>query len=249
MASRLVTVAATGIAVARATNQGTATAATRSFSVTSASNATPIVVGATAHNLQPGFLVTISGVGGNLAANGTFLVRSVTVNNFTIENQDHTDTIGTGAYTSGGSVFSNDCLADSGAAPAFSALDGQRLEITSGKGQGQVRLVGATQSGTMLVPNRAWTTQPDTTSVYRVSRGSAGVLFLKSVIFSVGAGAGAVTLRDGAAGANLLTLSCPASDSRSWSTESQGLPFSTSIYVQSLSGTGPALTLEYSVGA
>ena len=52
MPSRLVTVAATGVAVARATNVGTATAATRSFSVLSASNATPIVVGATAHNLQ-----------------------------------------------------------------------------------------------------------------------------------------------------------------------------------------------------
>jgi hypothetical protein len=249
MASRLVTVAATGVAVARYTNAGTATAATRSFSVTSASNATPIVVGATAHNLQPGFLVTISGVLGNLAANGTFLVRSVNVNDFTIENQDHTDTIGTGAYTSGGSVFSNDCLADSGASPAFSALNGQRLEIMTGKGQGQVRLVGATQSGTMLVPNRAWTIQPDTTSGYRVYKGPNQLLWLKSAIFSCGAGAGAVTLRDGAAGANLLTLSCPASDSRSWSTESQGLPFATSIYVQAISGTGPVLTLEYGVGA
>jgi hypothetical protein len=235
--------------VARYTNAGTATAATRSFSVTSASNATPIVVGATAHNLQPGFLVTISGVLGNLAANGSFLVRSVTANNFVIENGDHTDTVGNGAYTSGGSIFSNDCLADSGASPAFSALNGYRLEIVTGKGVGQVRLVGATVSGTMLVPNWAWTIQPDTTSGYRVYRGPNQLLWLKSAIFSCGAGAGAVTLRDGAAGANLLTLSCPASDTRSWSTESQGLPFSTSIYVQSLSGTGPSVTLEYGVGA
>jgi hypothetical protein len=251
MPSRLVTVAATGAAVTRHTNAGTATAATRNITVISASNATPIVVGATAHNLQVGFQVTISGVTGNTAANGTWLVRSVNANDFTIENLDHTDTVGNAAYVSGGTIVSTDCLVDSGASPTFSSLNGYRLEIVAGKGQGQVRLVGATHSTTILVPNRAWTITPDTTSVYRVYRGPNQLLWLKSAVFSVGAGAGAVTLRDGASGANLLTLSCPASDSRSWAAgePGQGIPFSTSIYVQAISGTGPSCTLEYSVGA
>lgn len=250
MPNRLVTVAATGVAVARSTNAGTATAATRSFSVLSATNATPIVVGATAHNLQPGFLVTIAGVLGNTAANGTFLVRSVNVNDFTIENLDHSNTVGNGAYTSAGSIFSNDCLVDSGASPTFSGLNGYRLEIVSGTGSGQTRLVAATHSATVLVPNRAWSVQPDTTSAYRVYRGPNQLLFLKSAVLGMGAGAGAVTLRDGASGANLLTLSCPASDTRAWAAggDSRGIPFASSIYVQAISGTGPSLTLEYGVG-
>lgn len=248
--NRLVTVAATGVAVARYTNVGTVTGASRTVTVISATNATPIVVGATAHNLQPGFQVTIAGVTGNVAANGTFLVRSVNVNDFAIENLDHSDTVGSGAYVSGGTITSTDCLVDSAASPTFAALNGYRLEIVSGKGAGQTRLVAATHSTTVLVPNRAWTLVPDTTSGYRVYRGPNQLLYLKSAIFSVGAGAGAVTLRDGAAGANLLTLSCPASDSRVWSSggDAHGLPFASSIYVQAISGATPTITLEYGVG-
>jgi hypothetical protein len=251
MPSRLVTVAATGVAVARYTNAGTATSASRTVTATAASNATPIVVTSNGHNLQPGFQVTITGVVGNTAANGTFLVGTVAANTFALLALDGSNTTGNGAYTSGGTVTSTDCLVDSAASPAFASLNGYRLEIVSGTGAGQTRLVGATHSTTVLVPNRAWTVVPDATSGYRVSRGTAGILFLKSVVFAVGAGAGAVTLRDGAAGANLLTLSCPASDTRSWAAGvgSQGIPFASSVYVQAISGTGPSCVLEYGVGS
>lgn len=75
--------------------------------VSAATNATPIVVTTTAaHGMIPGNRVEISGVGGNTAANGTFVVIAVgTTTTFSLGNTtDGTAVAGNGAYTSGGTV-------------------------------------------------------------------------------------------------------------------------------------------------
>lgn len=69
--------------------------------VTSATNTTPISVGTSgAHGLSTGSLVTITGVLGNLAANGTFPIINTGANSFTL-----VGSTGTGTYTSGGQIF------------------------------------------------------------------------------------------------------------------------------------------------
>lgn len=70
-----------------------------SLSVTGASNASPIVITAASHGLQTGMRVTISGVGGNTAANGTFTITKVSSNTFSLDGST-----GNGAYTAGGTV-------------------------------------------------------------------------------------------------------------------------------------------------
>lgn len=68
--------------------------------VTAATNATPIAVTTSAaHGRATGEIVTISGVLGNLAANGTFTITVTGANTFTLNGS-----VGTGAYTSGGTV-------------------------------------------------------------------------------------------------------------------------------------------------
>lgn len=66
-------------------------------SVTGATNASPIVVSSTSHGLSTGQRVTISGVGGNNAANGSFNVTRVNANSFSLDGST-----GDGDYTSGG---------------------------------------------------------------------------------------------------------------------------------------------------
>lgn len=75
--------------------------------VTNATNATPIVVTATAHGVQTNEVISISGVGGNLAANGVFIAGSITTNSITLlAYPAGTSVAGTGGYTSGGSLQS-----------------------------------------------------------------------------------------------------------------------------------------------
>ncbi len=62
-----------------------------------ATNASPIVITSTAHGLTTGTLVTLSGVGGNTNANGTFAVTRINANTFSLDG-----TTGNGVYTSGG---------------------------------------------------------------------------------------------------------------------------------------------------
>lgn len=69
-----------------------------SGSITAASNASPIVITSAAHGLSTGTRVTISGVGGNTAANGTFTVTVVDTDTFSLDGST-----GSGVYTSGGS--------------------------------------------------------------------------------------------------------------------------------------------------
>jgi hypothetical protein len=68
-----------------------------SGSVTGATNGSPIVVTSASHGLQTGDRVTISGVLGNTAANGTFTITRLSADTFSLDGST-----GNGAYTSGG---------------------------------------------------------------------------------------------------------------------------------------------------
>lgn len=65
--------------------------------ITGATQATPIVVTATAHGRITGDYVQIAGVGGNTAANGLFKITVINANSFSLSGS-----VGNGAYTSGG---------------------------------------------------------------------------------------------------------------------------------------------------
>jgi hypothetical protein len=65
--------------------------------VTGASNASPIVITSAGHSLNTGDSISISGVQGNVAANGAFTVTKVDANSFSLNGST-----GNGAYTSGG---------------------------------------------------------------------------------------------------------------------------------------------------
>jgi hypothetical protein len=65
--------------------------------VTAASNATPIVITSADHNLQTGQRVTIAGVGGNAAANGTWTITRINADTYSLDTS-----VGDGDYTVGG---------------------------------------------------------------------------------------------------------------------------------------------------
>jgi hypothetical protein len=65
--------------------------------VTAASNASPIAITSGGHGLATGQIVTISGVSGNTAANGTFTITKVDADHYTLNGST-----GNGNYTSGG---------------------------------------------------------------------------------------------------------------------------------------------------
>lgn len=70
------------------------------LTVTAASNATPIVMTtSTSHGLQTGDRVNINAVTGNTAANGWYAVNVLTSTTFELQNS-----VGNGAYVSGGTV-------------------------------------------------------------------------------------------------------------------------------------------------
>lgn len=68
-----------------------------SGNITGATNANPIVITSAGHKLQTGMRVTITGVGGNTAANTTANITVVDSNSFSLDS-----VAGNGAYTSGG---------------------------------------------------------------------------------------------------------------------------------------------------
>lgn len=73
--------------------------------ITAATNATPIVITATAHGFANGDAVAIKNVLGNTAANGRFRIANVTANTFElVDFATGANIAGSGAYTSGGSV-------------------------------------------------------------------------------------------------------------------------------------------------
>ena len=66
--------------------------------VTGASNATPVVYTSANHGLTSGFVVTVSGVTGNVGANASGVVTVLTANTFSIAGS-----AGLGSYLAGGS--------------------------------------------------------------------------------------------------------------------------------------------------
>ncbi len=68
-----------------------------SGTVTGATNDTPIVVTSTAHGLTTGAYITVSAVGGNTAANGSFTITRLTADTFELDGS-----AGNGGYTTGG---------------------------------------------------------------------------------------------------------------------------------------------------
>ena len=71
-------------------------------SLTGATNASPIVITSTAHLLNTGDTISISGVVGNTAANGIFTITKVDANSFSLNGST-----GNGAYSSGGTWLPN----------------------------------------------------------------------------------------------------------------------------------------------
>jgi hypothetical protein len=74
-------------------------AMTGSGAVTNATNATPIVVSQSAHGYANGDVVAISSVGGNVAANGVWVIANVAAGTYELVGSS-----GSGAYTSGGTA-------------------------------------------------------------------------------------------------------------------------------------------------
>ena len=97
-----------------------------SGTITGASNASPIVI--TVPNtagLSNGDLVTISGVGGNTAANGNWVIQGLTATTFQLQNST-----GNGAYTSGGTYFAGIKITT----PTTAGLSNGQLVTISGVG-------------------------------------------------------------------------------------------------------------------
>jgi hypothetical protein len=67
--------------------------------ITAASNASPIKITVANHGLNTGETVVVAGVGGNTAANGTWVITVVDASNFNLNGST-----GNGAYTSGGTA-------------------------------------------------------------------------------------------------------------------------------------------------
>lgn len=68
-----------------------------SGTITGATNASPIVITSSGHGLETGDRVTITGVSGNTAANGTFTVTKISTTTFSLQGST-----GNGTYISGG---------------------------------------------------------------------------------------------------------------------------------------------------
>lgn len=101
------------------------TADTAVKAITGATNATPIVITATAHGFANGDLVIIGGVGGNLSANGVWKIANQATNTFELTDPiTGGNAVGSGAFTSGGYAV---CLGASGAADNLDDLDACRV--------------------------------------------------------------------------------------------------------------------------
>jgi hypothetical protein len=93
--------------------------------ITGATNATPIVITATAHGFTNGDLVLIGKVGGNLAANGIFKIANQAANTFELTDPiTGTNVVGSAAYTSGGYAVN---LGPSASGDNLDDFDGTRI--------------------------------------------------------------------------------------------------------------------------
>jgi hypothetical protein len=90
--------------------------------ITGATNATPIVITATAHGFTNADLVFIDGVGGNLAANGLWKIANQAANTFELTNPvSGGNAVGSAAYTSGGYAV---CMGPSASGDNWDDFDG-----------------------------------------------------------------------------------------------------------------------------
>lgn len=90
--------------------------------ITGATNATPIVITATAHGFTNGDIVSVEGVGGNLAANGLWKIAGVAANTFQLTDPiTGGNAVGSAAYTSGGYAV---CLGPSASGDNWDDFDG-----------------------------------------------------------------------------------------------------------------------------
>ena len=128
--------------------------------ITGATNATPIVITATAHGLVTGDRVTIASVGGNTNANGLRKVTVLTANTFSIQNEATGAAIaGNGAYTSGGTLQRIlrlvDVVPNNGEAGAITAV---KLQVRNGTvTAGTFRVRFYTQPIDQIADNAAFT--------------------------------------------------------------------------------------------
>lgn len=81
------------------TSVTSSTQANTTSAITGATNATPIELTVSNHGWATGDVVSINGVGGNTAANGTFIITNTGTNTFTLDGS-----VGNGTYTSGGTA-------------------------------------------------------------------------------------------------------------------------------------------------
>jgi hypothetical protein len=106
--------------------------------ITGATNATPIVITATAHGFTNGDLVFIDGVVGNLAANGLWKIANVAANTFELTNPiSAANAVGSAAYTSGGYAV---CYGPSASGDNWDDFDGALVGA-------KVALAGQTSTG------------------------------------------------------------------------------------------------------
>jgi hypothetical protein len=68
------------------------------------SNASPMVVTSVNHGYTENCKVVIGGVGGNIAANKTWVIKNVTNDTFELYEEDDTPSTGSGNYTDGGTI-------------------------------------------------------------------------------------------------------------------------------------------------
>ena len=107
--------------------------------ITGATNATPIVITSNTHGLLDGDSVTIAGVQGNNAANGTFVVASSAANTFAL-----TGSVGTGAYIAGtGSLASRGAGASTTAITLTGSTYTNTVTITNGPTAGLGTYLGS----------------------------------------------------------------------------------------------------------
>lgn len=93
--------------------------------ITGATNATPIVITATAHGFVNGDIVVVNDVGGNLAANGVWKIANQAANTFELTDPvTSTNAAGSAAFTSGGYAV---CLGPSAAGDNVDDVDGTRV--------------------------------------------------------------------------------------------------------------------------
>lgn len=139
-----------------------------------------------------------------------------------------------------------------------------QVRIISGTGAGQIRSIASNTTAGILTVGTAWTTTPDATSVYRIE-GNDDYLYLLGnnavtlYRYSISANTWTVitptTARAGAAAAGMTADWIDGVGDTSWTDESYGLHYSTTVYRQngryiySLRGGGTNILDLYDIAA